>query len=119
MNMVLWIGICMLAAIGAVQVGGWIAYFIARPQKRGGDYRVVSLPRGPDSLEGRLRYALLCRRWSGRPQEALVLLLETEPDEESAKILEKALSQELGVYLCKPEELSATIRAFDNLQTEE
>ena len=120
MNSALWIVFCLLASMGVVQAVGWLLCTFTKPKKysrRG--YYVQSLPNGHAELESQLRYALQCYQWGGGFHGAYIMLVDNGLDEEGRQICEKLLRNTLGVFIVTPQELSDTIRAFDNLQIEQ
>jgi len=104
MQYILWFGLSFFAAVGAVQVAGWISCHYLRPEDQMEGCQIIPLNIESETLEAQVRHCLRLRSWSAIP-EMLILLAHRELDDEGAAILDRLIGDSPGVILCYPWEL--------------
>jgi len=109
MYIALWILLCLLASIGAVQALGWIICAIVRPPGQAGLSRacqVIPLAREPGLLEQQLRYEIHLMRWTSTTRPGRLILLDTGLGQEAREVCRNMLIGMEGVIICQPEEVA-------------
>ena len=110
MYIALWILLCLLASIGAVQALSWIICTTHRPPGYlGGAYQVITLAEEPGQLEQQLRYEIHLLRWASTARPGQLILLDTGLGKEAREICRNMLTGMDGVIVCRPEEVAGVI----------
>ena len=121
MYIALWILLCLLASIGAVQALSWLICILGRPPGQvgaGRAYQVIPLERDPGMLEQQLRYEIHLLRWSSTNRPGQLVLLDTGLGEEARKICWNMLAGMGMVIICRPEDIARLIRGEEGALAE-
>jgi len=112
MYITLWILLCLLASIGAVQALSWLVCALGRPPGQTGLCRachVIPLTREPGLLEQQLRYEIHLLRWSSQGRPGQLILLDTGLGKEAQQVCANLLQGMHGVIICTPDELPGLV----------
>ena len=112
MYIALWIFLCLLASIGAVQALSWLVCAVGHPPGQAGlssAYQVIPLARDPGQLEQQLRYEIHLMRWSAGGHRGQLMLLDPGLNQEAQEVCRNMLTGMDGVIICRPEEVAGLI----------
>ena len=117
MYLTLWILLCFLGSIGAVQVLSWLVCALGRPPGQAGlgvACQVIPLAREPGLLEQQLRYEIHLMRWASHSRPGRLILLDTGLGREAREVCRNLLAGMDGVIVCRPEEVAGLICREDD-----
>jgi hypothetical protein len=109
MDIFLWVTGSMLAAVGLVQIIGWL---VCRGGGAGAEsYHVVRLHKNPEKLKEQLRHEVLLAHWDISYRKGPLVLVNAGLDEEGQILCEEMSRDIPETLICTPEELALLMTA--------
>ena len=95
----------MLAAIGLVQIIGWVICGPQGYEKNRTTYKITLLDHDPERLEEQLRYEVLLNHWNTSCRPLTAVFVDGGLGEEARAVFESLSSDLEGAIICTPDEL--------------